>query len=398
MPVKKCENGKFRIGDGPCVYETEESATKAQIAYHTLRTVPTKLQFSENTPVEEIPNQVQLMRTCVFFHKQYGRVEITRQLFSEMIDNFEKNTRGIDVMIDYAHDSDREAAGWVKNLEIREVQLSEGTETTEPVFEHQLWATVEWTPKGRKTLSDKEFAYLSADFDPDYRDNENPTLKFGAVLLGAGLTNRPVIKRMNPAIQLSEFSEYDENQYKEKNLMEQDKKEMGEDKSLMENELGEMKKKLSDSEAKLAEIDELMNELGVSSLEELMKMIREMKTENVELAEEREKTEKENKLNVLLSEGKISQAQKDEAMKLESETFKGFVKLAEMNQPVVKLDEEGSNETPTEETKVDDIEAKVLELAEKAIEDKKANKISDAIRMVLGENKELASQYYGENK
>lgn len=361
------------------------------------RTVPVGIQLGENTPVENIPTTVQLMRTCTFFHKQYGRVEITRQLFSEMIANFENKTRGIDVMIDYAHDSDREAAGWIKSLEIREVQLSEGTPETEPQAEFQLWAEVEWTPKGRKTLSDKEFAYLSADFDPDYRDNENPTLKLGAVLLGAGLTNRPVIKRMNPAIQLSEFSEYDVNNNKEKNLMEQEKKEMSEDKSLMENELGEMKKKLSDSEAKLAEIDDLMNELGVDSLEALMTMIREMKTENVELAEEKERQEKESKLDVLLSEGKISQAQKVEAMKLENETFNGFIKLAEMNEKVVKLDEEGSNETPTESETVVDVQSKVLELAEKAIEDKKATRMSDAIRTVLGENKELASQYYGEN-
>lgn len=33
MPVRKCDNGKYRIGDGPCVYKTKESAQKAYKGY-----------------------------------------------------------------------------------------------------------------------------------------------------------------------------------------------------------------------------------------------------------------------------------------------------------------------------------------------------------------------------
>jgi len=32
MPVIKCTNGKYRIGNGPCVYKTKESAERAQKA------------------------------------------------------------------------------------------------------------------------------------------------------------------------------------------------------------------------------------------------------------------------------------------------------------------------------------------------------------------------------
>ena len=366
------------------------------------RTTPIKL--AEGNPVEQIPNQVQLMRTCTFYHKQYGKVEITRRLFDEMVENFSKKVRGIDLMIDYSHDSDKEAAGWIKGLNVREVQLSEGDEANgiEPTIEHQLWADVEWTPKGRKTLSDKEFAYLSADFDPSYKDNENPTHSFGAVLLGAGLTNRPVIKRMNPAIQLSEFSETD---IKENGMtLEEIQKELDDtkvklsesEKSLMEKdkELEEKEKSMSDGETKLAQIDQIMNDLGVSSIEELMAKIAEMRKENVELSEDKKQTERENKLNVLLSEGKISQAQKEKALKIENdESFNSFMELAEMNEKVVKLSEDGSNETPGENSKEGDVEGKVLELAEKKANDDGIS-MTDAITHVLSENKELASQYY----
>lgn len=33
MPVRKCENGKWRIGDGPCRYESKEKAEEAYAAY-----------------------------------------------------------------------------------------------------------------------------------------------------------------------------------------------------------------------------------------------------------------------------------------------------------------------------------------------------------------------------
>lgn len=33
MPVRKCSNGKYRIGSGPCMYTTKASADKAYKAY-----------------------------------------------------------------------------------------------------------------------------------------------------------------------------------------------------------------------------------------------------------------------------------------------------------------------------------------------------------------------------
>lgn len=33
MPVKKCDNGKYRIGSGKCMYKSKESADTAYKAY-----------------------------------------------------------------------------------------------------------------------------------------------------------------------------------------------------------------------------------------------------------------------------------------------------------------------------------------------------------------------------
>lgn len=33
MPVTKCPNGKYKIGNGPCVYTTKAAADRAYTAY-----------------------------------------------------------------------------------------------------------------------------------------------------------------------------------------------------------------------------------------------------------------------------------------------------------------------------------------------------------------------------
>ena len=33
MPVKKCGNGKYSIGNGPCMYTSKAAATRAYRAY-----------------------------------------------------------------------------------------------------------------------------------------------------------------------------------------------------------------------------------------------------------------------------------------------------------------------------------------------------------------------------
>lgn len=33
MPVHRCDNGKYRIGSGPCMYKTKESAEEAFKGY-----------------------------------------------------------------------------------------------------------------------------------------------------------------------------------------------------------------------------------------------------------------------------------------------------------------------------------------------------------------------------
>lgn len=130
---------------------------------------------------------VTLTRTGSFTDPRYGRFEITPTLLTEMVRNFEAGTYGQDIFLDVAHKPEDGAAA--KILELK----TDG---------NRLRAQVEWTTFGVSAVRERGFRYLSADFFDDFIDNERGQ-SHGAVLRGAGLTIRPVIKRLDP-VQLSE--------------------------------------------------------------------------------------------------------------------------------------------------------------------------------------------------
>jgi phage I-like protein len=168
------------------------------------------IQLSESLVEPGVTKPMQLLRTGDFHHGPYGNFKISSKMLSEMVENFNSGIRGIKPALDYGHNSEDVAAGWFKRIYLSD----DGTE---------LWGDVDLTPVAIKKLSDKEYGYVSAEFDPSYETNENPKKKVGAVLLGAGLTNRPVIKAMKPVIELSEGGKMDVKELEEK-LMGTEKK------------------------------------------------------------------------------------------------------------------------------------------------------------------------------
>lgn len=130
---------------------------------------------------------VTITRTGQFHDHRYGDFEITPAMLAEMVRNFDARAYGQDIFIDVAHRPEDGAAGRIARLFV------EGD---------RLMAEVEWTPYGRDAIADRGYQYLSAEFDENFIDNERKK-SHGTVLLGAGLTIRPVIKRLDP-VRLSE--------------------------------------------------------------------------------------------------------------------------------------------------------------------------------------------------
>lgn len=125
---------------------------------------------------------VTVTRVGSFTDPRYGRFEITAAMLAEMVRNFDAGVVGTDIFLDVDHKPGDGAAAKLLQLKVDSGRLR---------------AQVEWTDFGRTAVRDRGFRYLSAEFAEQWRDNEAGNLH-GCVLLGAGLTIRPVIKRLDP--------------------------------------------------------------------------------------------------------------------------------------------------------------------------------------------------------
>lgn len=136
------------------------------------------LNLSESTQT----STVTLTRTGRFHDPRYGEFEITPEMLLAMVSNFEAGVYGQEIFIDVAHRPENGAAARILNLSIEDQRLR---------------AHVAWTPYGLEAVRKKGYRYLSAEFHENWIDNEAREAH-GPVLLGAGLTVRPVIKRLDP--------------------------------------------------------------------------------------------------------------------------------------------------------------------------------------------------------
>lgn len=291
----------------------------------------------------DAPKKVELMRAGRYEYETWmGRelLTIDEALFSSIQTNFQANVRKIKLAVDYCHENWDKAAGWIESLE-----LSEDGQT--------LSAQIEWTPEGRRAVAEKEFCYISAEFHPNYRDNETGKT-YGPTLFGAGLTNRPFIKGMKHV-------ELSENQG---------------DEPMTEQEIKELQDTLAAAQQKNTELEAKVTELST-------------KVEASEKAAA--EAAKKNEFDVMLSEGKVVEAQRAPFM---SGDMKAFVAAAK----AVNLTERGHGASGEPEGAADSksktpAQDKVLELAEKKQTERADLDVAQAISLVLSENAELRTQY-----
>ena len=128
---------------------------------------------------ESLPSVIELATVIKGFHFNYGEVEITKQHLKKFKENFESKSYGIDISIDFDHET-REAAGWIK-----EVFLSDDG--------NKLYGVVRWTPKGALALNDREFRYFSPEFNLNFI-HPHTGVNHGPTLMGGALVNRPFLK------------------------------------------------------------------------------------------------------------------------------------------------------------------------------------------------------------
>jgi hypothetical protein len=303
----------------------------------------------------KVPAAVQIFKTGSFTHPNYGKFEITTTFLSDVLTNFKNRVRGIDIAFDYFHDSDKEASGWVRSLELRE----NGT---------QLWATVDWTPKAATMLAQRELRYFSPDFTFKWQDPETGKT-FKNVLFGGGLTNRPFLKEMQPIvadeIKGEKMTELEKLQAKLKEA-EAEKLKLSEANADMTAKMADMVPKSApgdDPAALKAKIAELTAAL------EKMKMEHEtMMAEKVKADAALKCQEKKSEFAKLLAEGKACAAQ--EKAYLEGDMTE-FIKLAEPVNLKAGGTSAAGDTTPDEE--------KVFKLAEEKMKADPTREFGDCV-------------------
>lgn len=306
------------------------------------------LKLGEVDGSKTVPARIQLMRVGNFKSDQYGAFKITRDTLAAMLSNFEANVRGYEdgaLPIDYFHENDKEAAGWIKKLTLE----ADGTE---------LWADVEWTPRAAEKIASREIRYTSAEFHFNYQDNETQK-KFGPTLFGAGLTNRPFIKGMDAVIELAEEEGNQMNLEQALAKIAELEKQIAAMKS-GGDDMDMMKKELADAKAKCEEYEASAKKAA----------------EEKEAAEKAKAlAEKKGKFDKMLAEGKVCEAQREPFMADDT------IKFAESAKPV-KLSTEGTGAGAGEEDAGKSAEDEVEEKAKKLSAEKKIS-FSQAVQSIL---------------
>lgn len=316
--------------------------------------------------------KVQLLRTGHFAHGLYGTFDITPEVLRTMQSNFDSNVRRVRLAVDYFHEAYQEAAGWIEKV------ILEQSDT-------QLWIEVDWTPKAREMILNKEVRYLSADFDWNYEDNETKR-EYGATLNGAGLTNRPFVKDMKAI--LSDFAPQDRekiklllNDKKGKNIMPTFDEVLAAVATLSDDQKAQLAEKLGT--VKAAEAAKFSEEAkGLKAqLAEKEKAFADLNTEVSKIKTQLADTEKKASFDVMLSEGKVVEAQRDAYMK-------GDVDAFAKNAVRVNLSEKGTGGEGANSA-ADAAEVKLNEEADKLVKEKGVT-FAEAYKQVVKANPELA--------
>jgi len=319
-------------------------------------------------------SEVQLMRTGKFMHPFFDDFEITEDMFKSFKKNFGKKVKKVDIAVDFSHMSGDVAAGWIREVILREKNT-------------ELWIKVEWTPEARQKILDKEFRYMSADFTTNFVDNETGK-KFGPTLNGGALTNRPFIKDMQAVL-----SDIDMTKEKRQAIREilNDEPIEKDTEQMNAKEVKEYIATLSDEE-KIAQGFVEIKEVEVQlSDDESKAKVEKLEKENKQLSDDATKTAKEAVFSKLLSDNEAVEAQREPFMKGDVTEFaKRAVKL---NTEVKGNGDDGSDhdkDKKKDEPKTfDEACDKANGLVDAMLSENKGMKFDDAHKKVLSDNPEL---------
>lgn len=164
-----------------------------------------------------------------------GEFELTKEDLNQIVFNFQNI--GLDVVVDYEHQTlsgqTAPASGWIKAKDGLKVEKD------------SLLALIEWTPKAKESIKQKEYRYLSPVLIQNTKDNKSGNI-IGWSLHSVALTNTPFFTELEP---ISAKSNHNKEENMSKEELEKLKKE-NEDLKKEIKTLKEMVKKAKEVAAK----------------------------------------------------------------------------------------------------------------------------------------------------
>jgi phage I-like protein len=313
------------------------------------------------------PSRIQIMRVGSFRWDDGEEMPVTRAMLESFVRNFDAKVRGYadkKLPIDYFHENEKLAAGWISNLAVS----GDGDAA-------ELWADVEWTPRAADAVANKELRYVSVEFHPDYKHNEGSPESFGPTLFGAGLTNRPFIKGMRPMIASEAGGKGPQM------TLEQALAKIAE----LEAEISKLKGPAAMGAEMAPKLDEMKAECA--ALSEKVKGFEAERTKAAEAAKARE-----GEFTKLLSEGKVVEAQR--AAFLAGDVAGVAAGAKALNDGRGTTDGgAGARNSGGGAQKFADAQSEVAHLAEQAMATDKSLTFRTAVRKVLSERAELNAKY-----
>ena len=170
VPYSVDGNGKVATGDWTKV--------RKQVDYVVMQA--NSLTLTE-TPPGGAPSEIQLI-PFGRHNTPKGPFELTEAEAPLIMADFERHTN--DMVVDFEHQTfadppvEAPAAGWIKGL------VNKGPDG--------IWGAVEWTPRARQMIENREYRYISPVWIKRREDNRV------IALINAGLTNQPNIDGMVP--------------------------------------------------------------------------------------------------------------------------------------------------------------------------------------------------------
>lgn len=314
--------------------------------------------------VEDCPNEIKILPVGKV-HSEKGDFVVDKESFQLM--KAEMKRRGIDIVIDYEHQTlsnvQAPASGWIKELEY----------TPEAIV-----AKVEWTPKAKEYLKNREYRYLSPVIQVRKSDSK------AAILHSLALTNTPAINGMFTIINSVDFdNKNDDAGGKEMNLQ-KIRELLGLPTDASEEQIMAALEKALAKKGKEPEENELVANKVILGLLELPEN---SKTEDVTskiMSLKAGKTQKDKEMEDMMNRlkerdaddavmlamkaGKITAAQKDWAKEYALKDRKGFDSFVEKSPAVVPVGKLQLSDAPKKSMEVESFVLKATGMSKDDIE------------------------------